>query len=253
MVYTEKDRIKIARIIAGALGIHNVEKYNVPDELINLGLKKARTATLNKETLQIINYMLQAAKDAGIVYNSSIVKLLQVESFNPEDNKISDEIDNLTDDDLDDMVKHIKDIDLDSYDDNELHITDEDGNHVSEISDLKEDTSYITEVLSRVERIKLAMRFKQGSSKRHRKLVLALHTKSTPVKMNRRARHSAILLMTLKFAGKPLDQLSVSDKERIERILAKKKDAINRLAMKLIPHLRQLENKRLHPKKKDNK
>ena len=54
--------------------------------------------------------------------------------------------------------------------------------------------------------------------------------------------------MKQRIAKRPLDKLSVSDKERIEKMMAKRKVAINRLAMKLVPKVRKVESDRLSHK-----
>ena len=55
----------------------------------------------------------------------------------------------------------------------------------------------------------------------------------------------AVKAMEKKIARKPLDQLSVGEKERVERIIATKKKALSRLAMKMVPRIRQIEKDRL--------
>ena len=51
--------------------------------------------------------------------------------------------------------------------------------------------------------------------------------------------------MKQRLAKKPLTQLSIGEKERIERAIQKRKTVINRLAMKLAPRVRKIENDRL--------
>jgi hypothetical protein len=45
--------------------------------------------------------------------------------------------------------------------------------------------------------------------------------------------------------GRDINKLSVGEKERIERTLEKRKDTINRVAMKLAPRVRKMEKARL--------
>ena len=45
--------------------------------------------------------------------------------------------------------------------------------------------------------------------------------------------------------GRNPSKLSVGEKERVEKFVAKKKGLINRLAMKMLPRVRQLEKKRM--------
>lgn len=145
---------------------------------------------------------------------------------------------------IDKMIKHIDHFDdiVDLYTDDELHLVDEKGNHHSH---LKEEI--ITEVLSRLERIRARVRFAQTASKRERKLHVALHTRSTPTKINHRARILAVKILKQKFAKKPLADLSLQEKERLERIISSKKTLLSRMALKLSPRIRAIENTRLHP------
>jgi hypothetical protein len=51
--------------------------------------------------------------------------------------------------------------------------------------------------------------------------------------------------MKVKIAKKPLNQLSVAEKERVERMVARRKKAIDRIALKLTPRIKQIERDRL--------
>jgi len=166
----------------------------------------------------------------------------QVKGFDAFFEEVEDE--ELTDQELDAMVNDVKDIEdiIDAYDDHELAIVDdEDGEEVE--SDLKEDV--LMEVLSRMERIKARVRFARTKSKRERKVVLALKRHSDTGTINKRARRLAISLMKKRIAKKPLNKLSVAEKERLEKMVAKRKTVINRLAMRLTSRVRKIENDRL--------
>jgi nicotinic acid mononucleotide adenylyltransferase len=150
----------------------------------------------------------------------------------------------LSDQELDAMVNSVDTIDdiIDAYDDHELAIIDDETGEEVE-SDLKEDL--IMEVLSRMERIKAKMRFARTKSKRERRVSLALKRHSDTGTINKRARRLAINLMKKRIAKKPLNKLSVSEKERLEKMVAKRKTVINRLAMRLTSRVRKIENDRL--------
>lgn len=323
--FTSADKLKVARIIAGALGV-DATNYS-PEELINMALRKIRNKPMHSEYIDTIKNMLSTADQAGIKYDKKLIapkieeaaklKVNKGENvftlgppgksdndaddrggpsdydsddiptndsdfdttkddkhgpqtrvgagIEPDDNKDylrrqkikykkeeveeqKEEEDDMPEDESDseveDMIKHIDNLEdiIDAYDDDELHIVDDEGTHVGH---LKED--YITEVLSRMERIKAAIRFKQSASKRERKLKLALHTKSSSAKINHRARVMAVKLMKQKLAKKPLSQLSIQEKERIERIIKRKGKVLGRMSMKLVPRIRKIENARLHP------
>ena len=67
------DAIKVARMIANMLGIDNAESSSSPNNLVNRALYKIRTKTLNTETLNILNKMLNLARQVGIVYDNNLV------------------------------------------------------------------------------------------------------------------------------------------------------------------------------------
>jgi hypothetical protein len=155
----------------------------------------------------------------------------------------TEESEELSDQELDAMAAEVKDVEdvIDAYDDHELAIVDEDGEEVE--SDLKEEV--LNEVLSRMERIKAKVRFARTKSKRERKVSLALKRHSDTGTINKRARRLAINLMKKRIAKKPLNKLSVAEKERLEKMVAKRKTVINRLAMRLTSRVRKIENDRL--------
>ena len=112
-----------------------------------------------------------------------------------------------------------------------------------EVDSLKEET--INEVLSRAERIRSKIRFARTKTKRERKLRIALRTRSNTAKVNQRARRMAVKVLKTRLARKPIDKLTVGEKERLERIIQKRKAAINRIAMRMVPKIRKIETSRL--------
>jgi len=152
----------------------------------------------------------------------------------------------LSDDDMDAMINNTQDHEfLDAYEDDELHIMDLDtGESVEdEPEQVKEET--LMEVLSRFERMRAKMRFAKTKSKRERRMVIALKSRSNTQTLNKRARRMAILLMKKRIARKPLSQLSIGEKERLETIIQRRKAVIGRIAMKLTPRMRKIEQNRL--------
>lgn len=154
-------------------------------------------------------------------------------------------LDDMDEDELEKMADSVKDIEdvIDAYDDDELAIIDdEDG---EELDTLKEESETINEVLSRMERIRAKARFAKTSSKRQRATKIALKRHSDTATINKRSRKLAINLIKQRIAKKPLNKLSTGEKERIEKMLQKRKALINRLAMKLTSRVRKIENNRL--------
>ena len=157
------------------------------------------------------------------------------------------EDDDFDEDDLDGIVDSIKDENdiLDAYDDDELAIVDDEGQEIH--SSLKEET--LNEVLSRMERIKAKIRFARSEAKRERKIQIALKRRSDTKTLNNRARKLAVVTLKKRLAKKPLEKLTVGEKERIERIIEKRKQLIDRLAMKMVPKVRKIEQARLEHNK----
>ena len=154
---------------------------------------------------------------------------------------------------IDDIVNSLTDDDmLDAYDDDELHIVDDEtGEHVADLDDTEEGVNEeaLNEVLSRAERIKAKIRFARTKAKRSRLLKIALKRRSAMPVVNRRARRLAVKLLKKRLAKKPLNKLSVGEKERIERIIKKRSQLIKRIGMKLVPRIRKVETSRLQHKK----
>ena len=167
-------------------------------------------------------------------------------------NNIIDEEDELDLDDaeLDKMAKEVNHEDdiLDVYDDHELGIIDDETGEEVE-KDVKEELETMNEVLSRAERLKAKVRFARSSSKRARKTKLALKSRSSAKTLNSRARKLAVNLLKKRIARKPLDKLTLGEKERIEKIISKKKVLVNRLAMRLVSRVKKIETDRLSHKK----
>jgi len=151
----------------------------------------------------------------------------------------------MSEDDLEKLANNLTDDDyLDAYDDDELAIVDDETGEIINDS-LKEEVEELNEVLSRAERIKARIRFARTKAKRERKIRIALKRHSDSKTINRRARKLAIKTLKQRLAKKPINKMSVGEKERIERLVAKRKKLIDRLAMKLVPKVRRVEQDRL--------
>ena len=162
----------------------------------------------------------------------------------------AEDVPNLSDDELDKIANDVDNIDdvIDVYDDNELKIVDDEtGEEVKEDEPVNEET--LNEVMSRMERMRARMRFIRTAGKRARRLKIVLHRRSDTKTINKRARRLAINLIKQRIMRKPVAQMSVAEKERIERMLEKRKALIDRLAMRLAPRVRRIEADRLSHQK----
>lgn len=283
MKFNQTDKLKVAKIIATSLGISDTSDASNPELLVNTALRRLKSKPMKPEYVQVVHNMLKVAKDVGIAYDEKLVPGKVEEAKEPDNTPETDEVatdiegheftkvghtldsddtkrkmkvkyklgeekdeeEELSDSDMDSMISGLSDDDyLDAYDDDELHMVDvETGESVGS---LKEEV--IMEVLSRQERIKAKIRFARSEAKRERKIQIALRTRSSTNTINKRARRLAIAMMKKRLAKRPLEKLTVGEKERIERIVERRKPIINRLAMKLVGKIRKVENDRLSHK-----
>lgn len=152
----------------------------------------------------------------------------------------------LTDEQIDHIVDSAQEDDfIEEYDDDEFSVVDEEtGEELEEPEEITEQK--LMEVLSRVERIRARVRFAKTKAKRERKAQIALKSRSSNAVANKRARRLAIKLMKKRLLrGRDVNKISLGEKERIERVIQKRKAVIGRVAMKLVPRIRQVEKARL--------
>jgi phosphopantetheine adenylyltransferase len=68
------DKIKVARVVATMLGVENAESMSDPKQLVNAGLRKVRSKTLNPESVSIVKRMLDLADEVGIEYDKNLLQ-----------------------------------------------------------------------------------------------------------------------------------------------------------------------------------
>jgi hypothetical protein len=167
--------------------------------------------------------------------------------FNEEEMEPSEEEKDFSEEEIDKMIDSLTDDDfLEAYDDDELAVVDDEtGEEMDETPEVTEQA--ILEVLSRMERMRARVRFAKSKSKRERSAKLALKRTSSTGTINKRARRLAVNLMKKRLMrGRPASSLSVGEKERIEKMVEKRRPILNRIAMKLTSRVRQVEKARLH-------
>ena len=160
------------------------------------------------------------------------------------------DIEDMSDDELDKMAGEIEDEDdiMDEYEDDEFSIVDDEtGEELPEDEDEKEiEEAALYEVLSRMERMRAKARMRRTKAKRERATKIALKRYSSNPTINKRSRRLAIKLMKKRLLrGRDPSKISVGEKERIERVIEKRKKIIGRLAMRLAPRVRKIEKARL--------
>lgn len=212
--------------------------------------KKVAKDDENKRELNRQKKDLEAARKGEPIEEASDPYHDEMDCWDADGKKV--ECKDIPEKEVDDIVNSLTDDDLlDAYDEDELHIVDDEtGEHVADLDDTEEGVNEeaLNEVLSRAERIKAKIRFMRTKAKRSRLLKIALKRRSGVKVVNRRARRLAVKLLKKRLAKKPLNKLSVGEKERIERILKKRKELIKRIGMKLVPRIRKVETSRLQHK-----
>ena len=193
----------------------------------------------NKNNLKVEEVKKKTLKVSPVKDDSASLNAIGHKGYDPF---FSEESDDMSDDDLEKMIKDINHEDdiLDLYDEDEIIIVDDETGE-----EIKEELEPVMEVLSRTERIRARAKFARTKSKRTRKIKIALKRYSSGATINNRARRLAIKLMKKRIVKKPLNKLSVGEKERVEKLIAKRKNIINRLAMRLVPRIRQIEKSRM--------
>jgi hypothetical protein len=164
------------------------------------------------------------------------------------EDQLATELD-LTDEQIDHIIQATPDEEIeDEFEEEEYHMIDDETGEplpADECQCTMEEQA-ILEVLSRTERMRAKVRFAKSKSKRQVKASIALKSHAPAKKVNQRARRLAIKLMKKRMLrGRDYNKISVGEKERIERVITKRKQVIDRVALKLIPRIRNVEKARL--------
>lgn len=159
------------------------------------------------------------------------------------------EEDDIDDKEIEAMIGNLSDEDImDEYGEDELGLVDDEtGEEIPKSAEEDAlDEESLMEVLSRVERMKAKFRIRRTAAKRERATKIALKRYSNTATINKRARRLAIKLMKQRLLrGRDVSKLSVGEKERIERMLEKRKTIIGRIATRLAPRVRKVEKARM--------
>ena len=115
---------------------------------------------------------------------------------------------------------------------------------------LDEGTESLDEAKTMAQRLKMKQTFRKNKAKialGRKKAGRKLADKDTLMKRARK--HARDLLVKKLTKGKGKDELSFAQRQNIEKQVDKKKGAIDRIAKKLLPKLRQLDKDKLKKKK----
>lgn len=164
---------------------------------------------------------------------------------------------------IDDFMDNLSVADyLDIYDDDELDFSEFDDVDPSEIetddtAELKEcediiasslNAKELTEVLTRMGHLKLKIAMLRNKAKIAMGRKIALRRHATADDFKKRAHKLALKFLKQKIAHKPVDDMSMADKERVEKALQTKKSLLARLTMKMIPVVKKIEQLRFRNK-----
>lgn len=170
-------------------------------------------------------------------------KEINIIDFSEEE--LDEIVDDISDDEIFDEI-------LNDVDEDDLMVVDDEGNEIEDAEveldgELDEETiAKLDEVLTRAGRIKAKINLRKTTAKRKRSMKIALKRRSTTKVANKRARRLAVKALKKRFLqGRNPNKLSVSERERIERIVTKKKAIINRIALKMVPRVRKMEQQRM--------
>ncbi len=213
-----------ATVIANSLGYSSASD-ETPQQVIENAL--IASGPLNRDQIETLTSMLDLVSGTGLEINRDLIK------------EAAD--DDVSDDEIDSIAGEISDDDvIDDYGDEELAVIDDETGE-----QLEEAFTEINEVLSRQERLRARIRMARTKTKREVKARIALKKHSAGAVLQHRARRLAVKALERKLARKNLNTLSIGEKERIERIIARKSAVISRLALKMVPKVRQIEKARL--------
>lgn len=205
-----------------------------------------RTEEIKKADKQI--KLKDDGKTLGVNYNKSY------DAFFEEDNDDEEMTDEKIEKIADMVAKGITDDDIvnHAYDDDDFEMVDDETGEEVDDEDKKkvnEELEVLDEVLSRIERIRAKQRLMRTKAKRKRAVKIALKRYSPMKVINKRARRMAVKALKQRFTkGRDLKKISVAEKERLEARVKRLTPILNRIAIKMVPRVRQLEKKRLSHK-----
>ena len=169
-----------------------------------------------------------------------------------DDDALAIELEKLIDtyDEIEDVPDLYPDLDNDGDhddDDEELRIN-RDGEEKGVIDD---NYKWVDEVLTPAQRFKRSQQMRRLKGKIARARKLALKRPSSPEKLQSRAQRHARNLIRKKFIkGKNYNELSFAEKQAVEKRMQGKGALINRIAMRVKPKLKKLEQERLRNQNK---
>ena len=157
------------------------------------------------------------------------------------DLSVGEYIDMYEPDEFDDVeFVEIEDDELDRYEDEYNKLQDRINNAVSACE--------LTEALTQAERVQRSLIMKRNKAKIAMKRRLALQRHATPEQLEKRARKLAIKMLKKRFTKKDANDMTFTEKQRVEKMVADRPTVVDRLERKMLPVVRQIERDRFKPK-----
>lgn len=103
----------------------------------------------------------------------------------------------------------------------------------------------LQEHLTRQERARRRAKFIRSEPKRERAKKLALKRLSSTANLSRKARKLAVSMIKEKISHKKISELSPAEKDRLEDLIKRNPNLINRLSAKLVPKIKKIEQERI--------
>lgn len=199
-----------------------------------LSLAHAEFVLLQKQNKQPHHMTAEMRSHAGLADHIRGKHAIK-ESSEETEKEWESELDHL-ENHSDSMKKEIEDID----DIEDIH-------HLYDEDDfvLKEEAEQLDEHMSRKERIRRKIQMNKSKTKMERKREMALKRVSSTANLTRKARRLAIEMIKEKIARKKLSEMSVAEKEKLEDMVMRRKELINRMAAKLAPKIKKIEQERV--------
>lgn len=112
----------------------------------------------------------------------------------------------------------------------------------------------ILEVISKAQRLKMSQRMKAKSATIAKKREIAMRKKASPEKLKKRAMKKARDILVKKILkDKDKSDLNLGQKEKVEKMLSKKKAVIKKIAKKLLPAVKKAEAERIKKRRENDK
>lgn len=224
---------KIEFANSGAKG--KLDHKDQVDEQSDAGTEDKMDQQVKKASLALRHTKeLQAMADRHEKQKSAVTEEAEVEVLDLSDDELDALANNVTFDDV-----------VDVTDEDDLTIVDPETGEEIEYEEEEMNEAALNEVLSRSERMKAKIRFMRTQPKRERRMEISLKRRADSKTINKRSRRLAINLIKQRLFKKPASQMTVSEKERAERMIQQRRALVDRLAMRLAPKVRRIESDRL--------